>query len=633
MASIPKAGRAQDQLSRFVRWAVRKLLIPVARRGALHPGPLEGGRRLLLVQLDGVSRQRLEWAIAKGHMPFLADRLSRGGQVLSSCRSGAPASTPAFQAGLFYGVSPSVPGFVWYDRATGREIRMDTAVDACRVETRFAERNPGLLRDGTSYFAIFSGAAKLSQFCLSGLPDFKLAPLSAGFNAWDHLATTLVHSITAAGVLARGVWETIAGIAEGIARIATLGRMKHEPRFFIHRLLVNAFMRELAVQGIVIDLARGIPIVYVDFVAYDEFAHRRGPESALAVSGLQSTDRAVAALFAAAEAVPEMRYDVYVFSDHGHVATEPFETLTGLSLPEYIALADGGVSVPRSLGGLAAHRLAQARGVRHVLRSLRGALPRIARRAARRQLDAFEKTLLGRELGQTHTGKVATAEAGDLAHVYFLDRDRPATLDDIRREHPGVLEALRETRAVGLVAVRGGDRGVALLHGDELDLSAPDDVARLPHPDPSLLADYLADLLALEESGDLVVQGWRGPGQKPVAYAWEFGSHGGVAPEEIDTFVIHPRGCAFRFDEVRRPAELYRFFADDYRQPAHERRRSVRRPLDAAHAKTPGSASTAGPQTSTEDREASPEGRHTSIEGRQTSPEGRQTSTEDRETG
>jgi hypothetical protein len=576
MARIPKARRAQDQLSRLVRWAVRKLLIPVARRGALHPEPLEGGRRLLLLQLDGVSRDRLEWALANGHMPFLADRLARGGHALSSCRSGAPSSTPAFQAGLFYGTSPSVPGFVWYDRATGREIRMDNAVDACRIESGLAERNPGLLRDGTSYFAIFSGAAKLSQFCLSGLPDFKLAPLSAGFNMWDHVGTALVHSITAAGVLARGVWETVVGLAEGLVTIATLGRVKHEPLFFVHRLVVNAFMRELAVQGIVIDLARGIPVVYADFVAYDEFAHRRGPDSRVAMSALRSTDRALGALFAATEALPEMRYDVFVFSDHGHVATEPFESLTGLNLPEYIALADGGVPVPRALDGLKAHRLAQERGVRALLRRIRGSLPGIARRAVRRTLDRFEKTLLGRELGQVKTDRVATAEAGDLAHVYLLQRETAATLDEIRRAHPGVLEALRETRAIGLVAVRNGRRGVALVRGAELDLSRPDDVARLPHPAPALLAEYLADLLSLPESGDLVIQGWRGCQQKPVAYAWEFGSHGGVAPEEIDTFMVHPRGCSFRFDQVRRPSELYEFFAETYRQPSRERQRGHR---------------------------------------------------------
>ena len=87
-----------------------------------------------------------------GHMPFLARRLDQGHLALSTTRSGAPASTPAFQAGLFYGIAPSVPGFVWYDRRDGREVRMDRASDAASVEVHLSEKNPPLLRGGTSYF-------------------------------------------------------------------------------------------------------------------------------------------------------------------------------------------------------------------------------------------------------------------------------------------------------------------------------------------------------------------------------------------------------------------------------------------------------------------------------------------------
>ena len=68
--------------------------------------------------------------------------------------------------------------------------------------------------------------------------------------------------------------------------------------------------------------------------------------------------------------------------------------------------------------------------------------------------------------------------------------------------------------------------------------------------------------------GDLVVLGWRGAELPTVAYAWEFGSHGGVSPDEIDTFMIHPRPCGERFDAVTRPAELHRFFMETYRRPS-----------------------------------------------------------------
>jgi Type I phosphodiesterase / nucleotide pyrophosphatase len=568
--------QVDDALARITGPGVRHLLRPLSRRGRLRPGSLESGRRLILVQLDGVSRGRLEWAMRTGHMPFLARRLERGESALSSARSGAPASTPAFQAGLLYGVSPSVPGFVWYDRHSRREIRMDRASDAAAQEARLSARNPPLLRGGTSYFSIFSGGAALPHFCLSGLAgDARLDALTEGFSGWDAAASAIVHSFTAVRAAGRLAHELAVGAWQGAAWSLTLGRWKHEPRFLLHRLLVGALMREIAVQGIIIDVARAVPIVYCDLIGFDEYAHRRGPDSPEALGHLRSMDLALAAVFAAVEAVPELRYDVYVFSDHGHVATTPFESYTGLSLPEYLALADGGIPLPERLGGEEAVRLAQTRSLRASL----SAWPAFLRSPVALGLDRIERRVIGHALGFVQNERVVTAEAGDLAHVYFTDERTPIGLEEVRARHPGVLSALRESRAVGIVAARQGRRGVALTDGQELDLADPADVRRLRHPEPGLLATYLSDLLSLEASGDLIVLGWRGEGRPPVAYAWEFGSHGGVAPEEIDTFFLHPPRCGLKFGEALRPDALYRMFHHSYREPARrERPRGQERP-------------------------------------------------------
>lgn len=558
---VTAASRLGRVLARSVAPLMRDVLRPLAARGAVRPGPLEGGRRLLLVQLDGVSHGRLRRALEAGRMPFLSSLLASGSHRLSPCRSGAPASTPAFQAGLLYGRAPSVPGFVWYDRATGREVRMDRAVDAAAVELALAGSAPGLLRGGTSYFSIFSGGAALPHFCLSGLAgDLSLDYYREHFNPWDALTSLVVHSLTAARAGGRLAWEGALGLWDAARWSASLGRWKHEPRFLLHRLMVGAIMRELAVQGIIVDLARGVPVVFCDFLGFDEFGHRRGPESPAALAHLRSMDAALEAIFAAADAVPALGYDVFVFSDHGHVATRPFESFTGLSLPEYLALAGGGVEVPRALGGDEAVRLAQTRALRQWL----GRIP-AARWLLQSRLDRAERGLIGHALGFARSDRVVTAEGGDLAHVYFTGERRPLDLEAVRARHGPVLAALRGCRAVGLVAVRDGGAGVVLSRGAELDLDDPADVARLPHPDPALLAEYVAGLLRLPDSGDLVVLGWRGEGQDVVAYAWEFGSHGGVAPEEIETFVLAPRSCAFDFSAVRRPDALYRFLHAAYR--------------------------------------------------------------------
>jgi hypothetical protein len=148
--------------------------------------------------------------------------------------------------------------------------------------------------------------------------------------------------------------------------------------------------------------------------------------------------------------------------------------------------------------------------------------------------------LLWGRAGAVRADGVAVAEAGDLAHVYFLDDAGPLPLDALRARHGPALSALARSRAVGLLGVRGGRRGFALVGGEPIDLSDPRQVARIPHPEPATAAAFLAELVSLPESGDVVVLGWRGDGAENVAYAWEFGSHGGIAPEELDSFVLHP---------------------------------------------------------------------------------------------
>ena len=311
------------------------------------------------------------------------------------------------------------------------------------------------------------------------------------------------------------------GVVDGLRWSLALGRVKHEPRFLAHRVLVGAFLRELAVQGILMDVSRAVPIVFADFLAYDETSHRRGPRSDSALRCLGAIDEALAAIFAAADAVPELGYEVHVLSDHGHVDTRPFESFSGATLPEFVACADRGIALPRG--------------------------PR----------SGVGRGLLWGRAGAARADGVAVAEAGDLAHVYFLDDPGPLPLEALRARHARVLRALAASGAVGLLAVRGGARGLALVRGRVLNLADPREVALLPHPEPAVLGAYLADLVSLRDSGDIVVLGWRGEAEDVVAYAWEFGSHGGVAPEEIECFVAHPAGRRFPCDGALRPSALH----------------------------------------------------------------------------
>src|SRR5438477_10075006 len=89
-------------LQRFVDRVIRR-----ARRGR---APTPGRRRLLVVQIDGLSRGVLELALAQGRMPFLRPVIERGVWGLDPVFVGLPSSTPALQMAPMYGCRHDLPG-------------------------------------------------------------------------------------------------------------------------------------------------------------------------------------------------------------------------------------------------------------------------------------------------------------------------------------------------------------------------------------------------------------------------------------------------------------------------------------------------------------------------------------------
>src|SRR2546425_5542652 len=94
-------------LQRFVDRLIRR-----ARRGC---APTAGRRRLLVVQIDGLSRGVLELALTQGRMPFLRRGVERGGRRLPPLFVGLPASPPALHMAAMYGVRPDIPAFHYHE--------------------------------------------------------------------------------------------------------------------------------------------------------------------------------------------------------------------------------------------------------------------------------------------------------------------------------------------------------------------------------------------------------------------------------------------------------------------------------------------------------------------------------------
>jgi len=119
-----------DLVLLFQHWLDR-----LVRRLRLGRAPSPGRRRLLIVQIDGLSREVLERALKEGRMPFLRRLIERGGHRLHPMSVGLPTSTPAFQMAAMYGVSPDIPGFHYHDKRRRSDVYFPRAGDAAWVES------------------------------------------------------------------------------------------------------------------------------------------------------------------------------------------------------------------------------------------------------------------------------------------------------------------------------------------------------------------------------------------------------------------------------------------------------------------------------------------------------------------
>src|SRR3989475_6761051 len=136
---------------------LQRLLDRAIRRLRLGHAPAAGGRRFLIVQIDGLSRAVLEQGLAEGRMPFLRRLLTRHGYRVEPMAVGLPSSTPAFQLSAMYGVRPDIPGFHYHDKRRRSDVYFPRGGDALLVQAAQAPGRRGILEAGSAYGWVLPG--------------------------------------------------------------------------------------------------------------------------------------------------------------------------------------------------------------------------------------------------------------------------------------------------------------------------------------------------------------------------------------------------------------------------------------------------------------------------------------------
>ncbi len=476
-------------------WTCRLLNLSRSEETANKPG-------LVMIQIDGLSQREFQKALEQGSLPFLRRLRARERYIAHPHYSGLPSNTPAVQAELFYGVKGGVPAFSFMDRETRQVVKMYEFGAASAIEERLRLQGAPLLEGGSAYSDIFTGGAAAAHFC-------------AAKPGWDGVLRALNPVLFPFLILLHFdvfVWVALLMLLEGGLAIASSARsvikgklLLPELLFILTRMGPVILLRELVVRGVQIDIARGLPIIHMNLIGYDDHAHHRSPHSSFARWPLRGIDWAVARVWSAAHRSRRRNYDVWVYSDHGQESSVPYQQLSGMTLAEAIKpLYDGALSAvfPNRWGeneypyrmAPAIEPLSESPSVPHVL----------------------------------------VTAMGPVAHVY----PQP---EFVAEQRDCLAQALAERAGVPVVAALDGDESVRIWT-DEGPLRLPGDAARLFGPDHPFLEDLARDFLTLcrhPSAGALVLFGWRA-GREPVSFQKEYGAHAGFGPEETHGFALLP---------------------------------------------------------------------------------------------
>lgn len=481
-------------------------------------------RKLILIQIDGLSHKQLCQAIENDEMPFVKNMILKKRYKISSFYSGLPSSTPSVQAELMYGVRCVVPSFGFYDRNKKEFVSMLYPKIVNEITKELERNNEGLLRGGCAYADDFIGGAEKSLFCV-GRSGFywkwiKKHPLGI-------LLVAVIHIGIFAKIVLLLIAELLLSIVSLINGIINNENLIMEISFIPARVGICVLLRELIVAGVGRDIQNGYSIIHCNFNGYDEQAHRRGPSSRFAHWTLKGIDSAVRRISDNAEKFGCKQYNIWIYSDHGQEKTIPYHIENKRSIHD--AVSD----------------VFKCKIIKGYDQPLDTAI--VIRRFTFRLIENIKKKYqIKVKMGRS----VFVSAMGPVGHIYISEKITMSQKWNYASKLvknaniPTVLFLSDSNRVVGYTC-----KGACYLPENI------NEVIGTGHPFVKEISEDLITLVAHHYSGEFVILGWR-TDKLPLSFSMENGAHAGPGYEETHGFVLSDSDHSVFAQNYLRPQHL-----------------------------------------------------------------------------
>ena len=543
----------------------------IARRLGRPGVSTDQARGFIILQIDGLAHDHLLKALAGGQMPYLARRLAEQKLTVSPWRCGLPSTTPAVQAGLMFGCRFDIPGFRWFEKDRGATIVLKRPDQAQEVRARISRGRRGILQGGSCYVSMFDGDADLALFTLSALSSQHF------FESLRGLGFLLLFLLSPFRVL-RLLWITVMGYLAGLGRrLMAFARPSVINPFDVLSPLLHSvsdvLFTEVQTFGVMLDIYRRVPAIYTNYSSYDEVAHKLGPAHPSALRVLRGLDKRIRQIDRMRQRYRQDSCDLYVISDHGNSPSVPFSWHHGMDLAKFIAAQVGTGSTAGEPDDDRSHSREKLRFLLAELQALEQSLAPPLRRgiaATRQTLDRRAMVAQEGDLDIARQRDVVVSASGPLAHVYFNVSSQPLDLIQVMLLYPGLVDHLLESRGIGAVVGRAGERTVVLGNqGGTLIIDTTGDVLEgedvvAPYGESGYVASQIHEVAHYPHTGDLMLLGAVEPHGRIVAFEEQVSTHGGLGGPQGLPFVAWPPKHPLSPATWRDSLALYAHFSRTY---------------------------------------------------------------------
>jgi hypothetical protein len=495
-------------------------------------------KKFLIIQIDALSCEVLKEGMDKGYCKFLRKLIKEKGYKISPYNPGIPSTTPSVQASILFGDNSSIPGFRFVDKKKKKQWSCGNPYDVNALERRLFSKHEGILEGGSSYCNHWTGGAPRAILTMSAMTKKKRMHRIKESTLW---ALLLLNPVSLLRVGHYTYSEFILELFESVfykARAIFRGEHAHFGIVFpLRRVFMGAIFQELVTQGVILDIKRNVPKIYINFSGYDDLTHKRGAKTRSAFMALRGIDRRIKRICKKAGE----DYEVFILSDHGQTDSVPFAKIEGMEIDEYIRIAtqvDAQAFESMYEGKLSLARAA-FNNARDGIDALSAPLRWVSNWFIRLYLKKVKNDRTDFKWGDKE--KIFVETSSCLAHVYFNISTDTLNLSAIKKKYPDLIFNLLKSKGIGMIVAREGDeihvlnRDGSAVSGQSVKKTGKDFLS--VYGNEELLARQLKNLASMKNSGDLMIFG-NYDGKKTVSFVEHYGSHGGVGGDMCEAFLM-----------------------------------------------------------------------------------------------